>query len=211
MEWIVQLPILFFSIMIHEVSHGWVAARHGDPTARQAGRLTLNPIPHIDLFGTVLLPLFCKLISLPMIGWAKPVPVDAQKLAGPRWSLLLVALVGPLANLALSFCAALLFKFTGIVPGFFPNFQLTLRNALLFAVSINLVLAFFNLIPIHPLDGSKVLGQLLPEKARARYMKHAPYGFMIIVFLVAMGYLHSLVAKPSLAALELYRRMGLIW
>lgn len=211
MEWIVQLPILFFSIMVHEVSHGLVASRQGDQTARDAGRLTLNPGPHIDMLGTVLLPLFCKLVSLPMVGWAKPVPVDAARLAGSRWALLRVALVGPASNIALSFCAALLFKAAGALPGFFPNFQLTVRNALLFAVSINLFLAFFNLIPIHPLDGSKVLGQLLPPRLRERYMRHAPYGFMIIIFLIAMGYLHGLVARPSLAALELYRRMGLIW
>jgi Zn-dependent protease len=122
-----------------------------------------------------------------------------------------VALMGPVSNIALSFAAALLFRATGALPGFFPNFQATLRNALLFAVSLNLFLAFFNLLPIHPLDGSKVLAQLLPLSARRRYERMAPYGIFIIFGLVSMGIMHALVTRPSLAALELYRRMGLIW
>lgn len=211
MEWIVQLPILFFSIMIHEVAHGLVAFRHGDDTARKAGRLTFNPIPHIDPVGTIMLPLFCRLVSLPMIGWAKPVPVDPKKLDAPRWSVLRVALVGPVSNIALSFCAALLFKMTSFIPGFFPNFQLTVRKALIFTVSINLFLAFFNLIPIHPLDGSKVFAQLLPKRARELYMRHARYAVFILVLLIARGWIHWIVVPPSFAALELYRRMGLIW
>ncbi len=210
-EWIVQLPILFFSIMVHEVSHGLVALRNGDDTARRAGRLTFNPLPHIDLYGTIVLPALCWMSHLPMIGWAKPVPVDPARMRKPRWSLFRVALVGPASNIALSFAAALLFRLTGSLPGVFPTFQATLRNALLFAVSINLFLAYFNLLPIHPLDGGKVLAALLPPKLRRRYDRHRPYGFLIIVLLISFGLLHAAVARPSLATLDLYRRMGLVW
>lgn len=211
MEWVVQLPILFFSIMIHEVSHGLVALRNGDDTARRAGRLTFNPLPHVDLYGTIVLPALCYMSHLPMIGWAKPVPVDPARMRRPRWALLRVALVGPASNIALSLAFALLFRATSSLPGFFPGFQLTLRNALLFAVSINLFLAYFNLLPIHPLDGGKVLSALLPVKLRRRYDRHRPFGFLIIVLLLSLGLLHAAVARPSLATLELYHRMGLIW
>lgn len=211
LAWLIQLPILFFSIIVHEVSHGLVALRNGDETARKAGRLTFNPVPHIDLFGTIVLPVLCYASHLPMLGWAKPVPVNPAQLRRPRWSLLRVALIGPASNIALSLAAAFLFRATAWLPAAAAGYQVTLRQALLFAVSINLFLAFFNLIPVHPLDGSKVLGMLLPQRVRRRYDRHRPYGFMIIVLLLSFGLLHMLVLRPSAAALELYRRMGLIW
>ena len=211
MEWIVQLPILFFSIIVHEVSHGWMALRHGDDTARTMGRLSFNPAVHVDPIGTLVLPALCLFQHWPMIGWAKPVPVNPHRLRGGRWPLFLVAAVGPVSNIILSFGAALLFKSIASMPAFFPQFQGTMLNALFFAVSVNIFLAFFNLLPVHPLDGSKVLSSLLPPEARLRYERHIPYGFAIIIALIALGLIRPLITKPSLFALGFLARLGLIW
>ncbi len=211
MEWIVQLPILFFSIMIHEVSHGLTALRNGDDTAKRAGRLTFNPAAHVDPLGSVALPLFCLITHLPLVGWAKPVPVNASHLVSRRWALLRVALMGPLSNILLGVAAALMFRLVASLPAFFPQFQATILNALLFAVSVNLFLAFFNLIPIHPLDGSKVLSGLLPTRYRLTYERHVPYGVMIIVMLISFGVVKQLVTTPALLTLNLLAKLGLIW
>ncbi len=211
MEWIVQLPILFFSIMVHEVSHGIVALRNGDDTAKRAGRITFNPLPHIDLFGTIILPVICLTSHLPLIGWAKPVPVDNSRIASPRWGLLRVALIGPLSNIALSLAAAVAFRLVAALPAFAPGFQRTVLDALMFCVSVNLFLAYFNLIPIHPLDGAKVLANLLPANLRQRYNRHARYGFLIIVALLAFGAIRVLVLAPAVATLAFYEKLGLIW
>ncbi|MEK7857936.1 MAG: site-2 protease family protein [Elusimicrobiota bacterium] len=212
MEWIIQLPILFFSVMVHEVCHGWVALRNGDDTARRAGRLTFNPIAHVDPVGSVILPLFCYFSQLPMIGWAKPVPIDPARLLGARrWALFRVALVGPMSNLGLGLCAAIAFRVTAGGLGMFPRFQGTLLNALVFAVSINVFLAFFNLLPVHPLDGSKVMSGLLSARYRRAYERHRPYGTAIIIGLMAFGLLGPLVNFPSRIVFSLLSRLGLIW
>lgn len=211
LEWIVQLPILFFSVIVHELSHGYLALFRGDDTAAKAGRLTLNPIPHLDPFGTLVLPVFCLLSHLPMLAWAKPVPIHPARFARPRLDLIAVALAGPCSNLALALAGALLFKTAALLPALEPSFQRNLLNACVFAVSINLFLAFFNLIPIHPLDGSKVLGGLLPAPWRAAYDRHAPYGMFLIVFLMASKLLAPMVLVPSQAALALLSGAGLIW
>jgi Zn-dependent protease len=210
-EWIVQIPILFFSIIVHEVAHGWTALRQGDDTAKRAGRLTFSPLPHIDIMGTVLLPVFCALSHLPMVGWAKPVPVNPSRLKNRRWGGLRVALAGPVSNLALSLLAAISFRVVGSLPPYFPQFQQNFMDAMLFAVTINVFLAFFNLLPVHPLDGGKVMSGLLPFKYRVAYDRHAPYGFMIVVLLVSFGVLNSVVMAPSRLTLELFVRLGLIW
>ena len=211
MEWIIQLPILFFSVVVHEIAHGLVAYEKGDDTAEAAGRLTLNPIPHIDPFGTVFLPVFCYLLRLPMFAWAKPVPVNSSRLRRPRRDLIQVALIGPGVNLFLSLVAAVLFKLAAAMSFLSTGFLETVLNALIFAVSINLFLAFFNLIPIHPLDGSQVLSGLLPLSLRRRYNRHAPYGMLIIVLLMMTKLLYPLVIIPSQFALSLYSRAGLLW
>ncbi|MBI5631021.1 MAG: site-2 protease family protein [Elusimicrobia bacterium] len=211
MEWIVQLPILFFSVVVHEVAHGAAALRNGDDTAQKAGRLTFNPLPHVDLLGSVFLPVFCLLSHLPLVGWAKPVPVNPSRLARGRWALWRVALVGPLANLGLGVAAALLYRVIAGLPAFFPQYQSTLLKALLFAVSLNVFLAFFNLIPVHPLDGSQVLGQVLPRGARRLYERHKPYGLAVLMILISAGAVKALVTFPSLLALQLLARLGLIW
>ena len=197
--------------MVHEVSHGLVALRNGDDTARRAGRLTFNPLAHVDLLGSVLLPMFCLVSHFPLVGWAKPVPVNSAHLVGRRWALLRVAAAGPGSNLVLSLVAAVAFRLLAGVPAFFPRFQATLLNVLVYAVGVNIFLAFFNLIPVCPLDGSKVLSALLPLKARLRYERHAPYGFLIILTMIAFGLTRTLVAVPSSFAISLLARLGLIW
>ncbi|MBI4377213.1 MAG: site-2 protease family protein [Elusimicrobia bacterium] len=212
MEWIVQLPILLFSVMIHEIAHGLMALRHGDDTAKRAGRFTLNPVPHIDPFGTVFLPLLCVISQLPLMGWARPVPVNPSRLGGSRrWPMFQVALVGPVSNLALSLAAALLFRSVASMPGFFPQYQKTLLNALFFAVSINLFLAYFNLIPIHPLDGGNLLSSLLSPRLRTGYERHRPYGFLIIMGLALLGFMGPIILGPARWTLRLLESAGLIW
>lgn len=211
MEWVVQLPILFFSVVFHEVAHGMLAYAKGDDTAERAGRLTLNPVPHVDPFGTVFLPIFCHLLHVPMFAWAKPVPVNGQRLKAPRWDLVQVALIGPGSNISLALAAAVLFKIVALAPVFTPGFQRTVLDALVFAVNINLVLAFFNLIPIHPLDGSQVLGGLLPVPWRKRYNRHIPYGMFLILGLMMTKLLYPLVVVPSNWVLSFLSWTGLIW
>ncbi|MFH2204249.1 MAG: site-2 protease family protein [Elusimicrobiota bacterium] len=210
MEWIIQLPVLFFSVVIHEFCHGWVAYSHGDDTAEKAGRLTLNPLAHMDAFGTVFLPVLCFFTQSPMFGWAKPVPVNPKRFKEPIRDMMRVALAGPGANLLIAFAAAILFKFVTISGMFTPAYKETIRQALLFAVSINLILAFFNLIPIHPLDGSKVIFGLLPERARRTYGRHVPYGMFIILMLVLTRKLSAFVLWPMRLVLGFWVKIGLL-
>ena len=210
MEWIIQLPILFFSVVIHEMAHGLTAWTKGDDTAEQAGRLTLNPIPHIDPFGTVFLPILCFILRIPMFAWAKPVPINPTKMRHGRRDVLQVSLAGPIANLVLALIAAIIFKISTIFAPWGDTFQQTLMNALIFAVSINLFLAFFNLLPIHPLDGAKVLSGILPKAWRISYDRHARYGMYILIFLMMTHLLYPLVVVPSQFAMSLLSRIGLI-
>lgn len=183
---LLQLPLLFFSIIVHEYSHGFVAERFGDDTAREMGRLTFNPIAHVDLFGTIFLPLLCLLTNAPIFGWAKPVPVDAARMNDPKKDLLIVAAAGPLINffLASLFAGALwLVTSTSLRSGFYPLLAQTLN----FGVLMNLYLCVFNLLPIHPLDGSKVLSGLLPREAATQFDRLAPHGFIILILLMVTG------------------------
>lgn len=210
MEWIVQLPILFFSIIIHEITHGWAAYFKGDDTAARAGRLTLNPIAHVDPFGTIILPIICAVTQMPMFGWAKPVPVSGHRLNNPRWDMMTVAAVGPLSNIVLALLSAVIFKCAAISP-LGAGFQRTIMDAAIFGVSINLFLAFFNLIPVHPLDGSQVMSSLLPYESREVYERHYPYGMWIIIGLMFTRLLYPLVMTPAHFTMNLFARMGLLW
>ncbi|HAH07163.1 MAG TPA: site-2 protease family protein [Elusimicrobia bacterium] len=209
-EWILQLPVLFFSVVIHEFSHGYAAWRHGDDTAEKQGRLTLNPFAHVDPFGTVFLPLVCFFLHAPMFGWAKPVPVNASRLNDPQRDLMRVAFAGPASNLALALGGALLFKAAMLFPAIPPDYRKTLLEALLFGVSVNLILAFFNLVPVFPLDGSRILGGLLPKPWRKTYYRHIPYGTVIILLLVFTKAFGTLVLFPSQLVLSGFARIGLI-
>ncbi len=185
------LPLLW-AITIHEVSHGWVANRLGDPTARLAGRLTLNPLKHLDPFG--MLAFFLTR----MIGWAKPVPVDPRHFRDPRRGMIWVALAGPVSNFAMAFISA------GIYHALLPVFQAmgpAAEKSMLFpvflmvgwSVRINAILGIFNLVPIPPLDGGRILVGVLPESAAEGYSKIEPYGFFIILFLLFTGVLSMFI------------------
>lgn len=198
MEWIVSLPVLFFSIIIHEVAHGLMAYYRGDDTAYLSGRLTLNPIPHIDLFGTILLPAMCVLNQLPLFGWAKPVPVNPHRLHDTRWDLVKVAVVGPSSNLVLAFLFAVFFKLSVSAAFLTADFQGLLSGVLQRGVVLNLYLAFFNLIPVYPLDGSQALSGILPTEWLSAYEWHMPYGFLIIVVMMMTGLLTAILV-PAVA------------
>ena len=184
MEYILFFVILIFSIIIHEVSHGFVADKLGDPTARLQGRLTLNPKPHIDLFGSIILPLILMISHSPILfGWAKPVPFDPFNLKNPRKDSALISLAGPSAN----FIIAILFS---IIPRIlvlinFSGFEFFYSLAVS-TVLLNVVLGVFNLIPIHPLDGFKVVGGLLSEKQASEWYQLERFG---IIFLLAFLFL----------------------
>ena len=173
------------SLSFHEAAHAWAANRLGDPTARQLGRLTLNPLAHIDWIGTVLFPLIAMSSGLPLIGWAKPVPVDMRYLRDPRRDFALVALAGPISNLILAVGAAFLFEValkSTAEPG-------ALAQTLLMAVVLNVLLAVFNMFPIPPLDGGNVLMGLVPYAVARSINWLRPYGFLIIYALMFTGVL----------------------
>lgn len=186
MQYIIQLVILLFSAIVHEVMHGVVAEKLGDDTARVEGRITLNPLPHIDPFGSVLLPLFLMLVGSPVIlGAAKPVPVNFNNLRNPKRGMALVSLAGPLSNLGLAILFAIPLKL-GLVT--------TLSAEILVqAVLINLVLFVFNLIPIPPLDGSKVLAALAPDRIMYQILSWERYGFILVFAFLYLGVLDRIL------------------
>ncbi|MDO8461015.1 MAG: site-2 protease family protein [bacterium] len=182
MEILIGLAILIFSAILHEVAHGFVADRLGDPTARLMGRLTLNPKSHIDPMMSIALPLLLMLSGSPVIfGAAKPVPVDPFNLKEGRKDMALVALSGPLTNVLLAIAASLLFRFFDALPILFPSF---IGLLLYMIIQYNLLLAIFNLLPIPPLDGSKVFALLLPEKEANVYLSLGSIGMFILFFLL---------------------------
>ncbi|MBI2599654.1 site-2 protease family protein [Candidatus Daviesbacteria bacterium] len=180
-----SILVLLFSVITHEVMHGYVALLFGDTTAERAGRLTLNPIPHIDLFGTILLPALLIFTGSPVLfGWAKPVPVNPLNFSNLRKGELFVSAAGILANLALAIIAALLYHLLNA----FPNTPLLVLGLLKFTATINLVLGVFNLFPIPPLDGSKVLLSQLPYNLAREYQKLEPYGFLLLLILMMVPF-----------------------
>jgi Zn-dependent protease len=193
------VPVLF-SIVVHEVSHGWMAYRLGDDTAKRMGRLTLNPLPHIDPVGTIILPLIMIIMGGPVFGWAKPVPFNPYNFnrnVNVRSGMMWVALAGPASNLGLAFISSFIFvtvqKFFSGLPSLIYFSISQLAQALIF---INLVLASLNLIPIPPLDGSKILMRFLPPKYNPSFLLLERYGFLIIIILLATGVFSSLVWVP---------------
>ncbi len=174
-------PVFLFSLSFHESAHAWMAHKKGDETARLLGRLTLNPVPHIDLFGTILLPifLFFSSVSLPIGGWGKPVPIDYRHLKDGRKDAFWVALAGPASNLILASVFSLLLR-AMIYFRFDVGFLNPLYSIFEIGVYLNLGLAFFNLIPLHPLDGGKVMEGLLPLRFVDAFNQVAQYGMLII-------------------------------
>ncbi len=193
---LISFVVLVFSLTVHESAHAWAADRLGDPTARALGRVSLNPIVHIDPIGTILFPLVGMLApGLPLIGWAKPVPVATWRFEKPRRDYLMVAAAGPVSNLALAFLGAVALRLAGPDAG---GRVLAAPVALIAwaALSINLLLAIFNLLPIPPLDGSTVLAGLLPERMAVGLDRLRPYGFVLLYALMLSGTFSVVVGVP---------------
>ena len=186
LEMAIMAVVLLFSVIVHEVAHGYVALRNGDPTARMLGRITLNPIPHIDPVGTILLPAILLMSHAGILfGWAKPVPVNPLNYRDYRWGEITVSAAGPLSNLALAVFFALLLRLGLMNLGFI--------KLAFFGVSINIFLALFNLIPIPPLDGSHIVAILLPPNLLRLYNYLEPVGFILILLLFYTGVLGILI------------------
>lgn len=184
---ILGIVALVLSVMIHEVAHGWVALRCGDPTARDAGRLSLNPVRHVDLVGTIILPMILALSgSGVMFGWAKPVPVNIGRCRNPRQAFWMTAIAGPLANLLQAlFGTALIWAMVLLSRKGGGSTAGELMFSFLIAYLVtNLVLMTFNLVPIPPLDGSKVVAMLLPDRLAIPYLQIGGYGFILIFLLL---------------------------
>jgi Zn-dependent protease len=179
-------PPIMFAIIAHEVMHGVVALRLGDDTALRAGRLTLNPISHIDLFGTIILPFGLYLFGLPVLGYAKPVPVDFRVLRGGRSGMLKVAAAGPLTNFVLAIVSGLLLRAAPIfLQGSFGlTVALPIARMLQASVIVNVELGVFNLFPVLPLDGGRVLFSVLPVRVARAYAQTERYGFLILMLLL---------------------------
>ncbi|MFZ5451561.1 MAG: site-2 protease family protein [Thermodesulfobacteriota bacterium] len=180
LEMALMAVVLLFSVIVHEVAHGYVALKNGDPTARMLGRITLNPVPHIDPIGTILLPALLLISGAGIIfGWAKPVPVNPRNFHNYRWGELTVSAAGPLSNLALAVIFSFILRLGLINVG--------LIKFALWGVQINIFLALFNLIPIPPLDGSHILGIFLPPNLARLYAYLEPVGFILILVLFYTG------------------------
>lgn len=198
-------------IILHEVAHGWVASRQGDPTAKLLGRLTLNPVKHIDpmgLFAFVATSILSILSTAGgfIFGWAKPVPVDYRYFSNPRKSMMFVSFAGPLANLLLALIIAGISKIvfeTSITP--YEDLHITrfILRGLFYGISINVTLALFNLLPIPPLDGSHIIEGLLPENIARSYAKIGRYGFPILLVLLFSGLLYQVLSPLISACIEL--------
>jgi Zn-dependent protease len=208
----IMAPPLVFAIVLHEVAHGWVADRLGDHTARDRGRLTLNPISHIDLFGTIIMPLLLFFVTngRMVFGYAKPVPINPYNFRDPKKGMALSSLAGPGINLIMALSFSLLLRvvmplFEGVLPrGAWDWFALPLANMFVYGVVINVVLAVLNMIPIPPLDGSRVVYWLLPDKQAAAYYRLEPYGMIVLMALLAFGVLGRIIGpiiQPILSLL----------
>ena len=212
---VIQLLAFAVAISVHESAHGWVAERLGDPTARWLGRITLNPIKHVDLIGTIIFPLMLAFLGAPIIGWAKPVPFVTRNLRNQRRDPALVGLAGPAANMLVAVGVVLVLV---VLKTVMPSFR-DLLNAMIMAgaqgasgiaapliyllfslAMVNLVLAVFNLIPIPPLDGSHVVGALLPPRLHWQWVQLERYGFLLLFALLWTGFL-GIIFKPFVNAL----------
>ncbi|MGE3275548.1 MAG: site-2 protease family protein [Vicinamibacterales bacterium] len=185
---------LIVSLTVHEAAHAWSADRLGDPTARLLGRLSLNPVVHVDPIGTLLFPLIALMTGLPLIGWAKPVPVDPRNLREPRRDFAIVAAAGPISNVLMALAGSLLLK---VVTG--GNELLV--TGLLWFVLVNALLAVFNMIPVPPLDGGNVLMGILPLGLARGVERLRPYGFLILYALMLTGILGAITLPVRTAVL----------
>jgi len=201
-EAILSIPALMIAVILHEFAHGWVAEKMGDPTARLAGRLTLNPVPHIDPIGTILLPAMFILLGSPVIfGWAKPVPINPMNFRDLRKGTFFVSIAGVTMNIILAVISGIAFRIIyGIADPSSPFvYEAIISPLLLFfqkSVLINLILALFNLIPIPPLDGSRALMSFLSFRYWEVFYRYEMYGFLVIALLLFTGVLQGIIIRP---------------
>lgn len=184
------LPILF-AITVHEAAHGYAAKYFGDLTAEKLGRITLNPLKHIDLFGTIILPALTVMLGGILFGWAKPVPVNFANLKQPKKDMLWVAAAGPASNFVMAVCWALLLNYANYAPNTAVNF---LAEMSLAGISINLVLMVLNLLPMPPLDGGRIAVSLLPTPMAIQLARLEQYGFIILIVLMFTGILGKIIS-----------------
>jgi len=199
---LVFIPCLIVAIVFHEVAHGWVAKALGDPTASERGRLTLNPIRHVDPVGTLLVPGGLLLLGAPAFGWAKPVPVNKWRLSNPRFGMMAVAAAGPASNFALALVGALAFGIIGTLGAGWAESEagfpmligpdgaaLPIATGIYLFILINVFLGLFNLLPIPPFDGSHIVGGLLPEPLRIHWEKLQRFGMALILGVIAFSWI----------------------
>lgn len=186
---LIEFSVLVISLTVHEAAHAWSADRLGDPTARRLGRLSLNPAVHVDPIGTILFPLIAMTTGVPVLGWAKPVPVNTLNLRR-NWKekFMLIAAAGPASNLVLATLAALLIRVVPLTP--------LIAAALVRALQLNVGLAVFNMIPVPPLDGGNVLAGLLRGSASDAFDRLRPYGFLLLYALMLTGILWTIMVPP---------------
>jgi Zn-dependent protease len=190
--------VLLFSLTVHEAAHAWAAGQCGDGTAKAMGRLTLNPLAHIDLIGTVVFPLMALVAHVPVIGWAKPVPVNIRRLRNERKDWVKVAAAGPASNLVLAVIAAVVIRMipSGALAAPGPGVAAPLVELLGRMLQINVLLAIFNMLPVPPLDGAGVLSGLLPRRLADVFDEVRPYGFLLLYGLMLTGWLAVLITRP---------------
>jgi Zn-dependent protease len=194
----ISFSVLLFSLTVHEMAHAWTADRLGDPTARLLGRVSLNPLVHADLFGTILFPLVAMISGAPLIGWAKPVPVNTRQLDHPRRDYVLVAAAGPASNLLIAIVASVALAALPISPQTLGERNVSVPLAMILSqlIRLNVLLAVFNMIPIPPLDGGNVLAGVLPPSLAALVNTIRPYGFLLLYALVLTDGFALVVMPP---------------
>jgi Zn-dependent protease len=207
---LIQLVVLIASLSVHEAAHAWTADRLGDPTARHLGRLSLNPAVHIDPIGTLVFPLIAIVTNVPLIGWAKPVPVDPRRLRHPKRDFAVIAAAGPASNLVMAVIGAVIFA---VLPDAGPGdiagraVLRPLDTLVLEFIQLNVLLAVFNMIPVPPLDGGNVLIGVLPHAGAKLVEQLRPYGFVILYALMLTGYLSTLMMPVALVIWRVLLRL----